>query len=93
MAKKTSGRPMKKAASPGIFERARDEMFQQIIQCDVIQAAPQHQEEWFDDTMAYFGERYHELDAVQLTELRILGERFARPAKQAAEEVQAASAA
>ena len=84
---------MKKAASPGIFERARDEMFQQIIQCDVIQAASQHQEEWFDDTMAYFAERYHELDAVQLTELRILGERFARPAKPSTDEIREASAA
>lgn len=92
MARKTSNRPKTFSAGPSVFERARDEMFQQIMQCGVVQADPRHQEEWFDDTMAYFEDRYHELDAVQLTELRILGERFARPAKSNMEQESASAA-
>jgi hypothetical protein len=31
--------------------------------------------------MTYMAERFHELDAAKLAELRTLGERFAQPAK------------
>lgn len=67
------------AATP--FEEARDEMFQHIMKCGVIGAAPEHQQEWFDATMAYLAERYHELTPKQISELRVLGERFSQPAK------------
>jgi hypothetical protein len=42
---------------------------------------PAQQEEWFNDTMAYMTERYPELAAEQITELRQLGTRFAQPPK------------
>ena len=68
-------------AVPSPFEEARDELFQQIMQCGVIGASPAHQEEWFRETFAYLGDRYHELTPAQLTELRTLGERFVQPPK------------
>lgn len=68
-------------AVPSPFDQARDEMFQHIIRCGVLQAAPEHQTEWFDDTMAYVSERYHELSPEQIAELRTLGIRFCQPPK------------
>lgn len=63
------------------FEEARDEMFQHVMKCGVIGAAPDDQREWFDGTVAYLAERYHELSPKQITELRVLGERFSQPAR------------
>jgi hypothetical protein len=63
------------------FEEARDEMFQHIMKCGVIGATPEDQKEWFDSTMTYLAERYHELSTRQISELRVLGERFSQPAK------------
>ena len=68
-----------RAATP--FEEARDELFQQIMRCGVVGSAPEDQIEWFDNTMGYLTERYHELAPNQLDELRLLGERFAQPPK------------
>jgi hypothetical protein len=68
-----------RAATP--FEEARDELFQQIMRCGVVGSAPEDQKEWFDNTMDYLTERYHELATGQVDELRVLGERFAQPPK------------
>jgi hypothetical protein len=82
------------AADPTSFEQARDELFQHIMQCDVIGAASDHQAEWFDETMAYIASRYPELSPVQIVELRTLGERFSQPPKSRTEApANAASAA
>src|SRR5438045_5654692 len=72
------------SAEPAAFDQARDELFQHVIRCDVIGADPEHQAEWFADTMSYMSDRWHELTPKQLTELRTLGERFAKPARSAA---------
>ena len=82
-------------AEPSPFEQARDEMFQHIMRCGVIGSDPEHQGEWFDDTMKYFGERYPELSDKELGDLRALSERFVQPPKAKVEESQpdAASAA
>ena len=69
------------SAAPSFFDQARDEMFQHIMQCGVIGCAPEDQKEWFDNTVKYLGERWHELTPEQIAELRTLGERFAAPAK------------
>jgi hypothetical protein len=66
---------------PSPFEQARDEMFQQIIRCGVLQASPEHQNEWFDQTINYLADRYHELGGPEVAELRTLGERFCQPPK------------
>jgi hypothetical protein len=63
------------------FEEARDEMFQHVMKCGVIGATPDDQKDWFDATMTYLAERYHELKPNQISELRVLGERFCQPAK------------
>lgn len=68
-------------AAPTPFEEARDELFQQIMQCGVVGADSEHQNEWFGETMKYFAERYPELGEMQVNELRKLGERFAQPPK------------
>ena len=83
-------------AAPTPFELARDELFQHIIRCGVIGAAPEHQAEWFADTTEYLRDRYPELDDRQIGELRTLGERFSQPPKSSTgddEKVGAASAA
>jgi hypothetical protein len=80
-------------AAPSPFEQARDELFQHIIRCGVLQAAPEHQAEWFDDTMAYLDDRYPELSEAQLTELKTLGTRFCQPPKSQPASSDAASAA
>lgn len=92
MARKTRNRT---PAAPTPFEQARDELFQHVIRCGVIGSAPEHQAEWFADTMEYLRDRYPELDDEKLGELRTLGERFSQPPKTRAddEKVDAASAA
>ena len=71
-------------SEPTVFDLARDEMFQHIIRCEVIGADPEHQAEWFNDTMVHMSERWHELTPKQISDLRTLGERFAKPARSAA---------
>ncbi len=83
MAKQQNRGGMKAKAPAQIspFEEARDELFQHIMRCGVVGSDPEHQQEWFVDTMAYMKDRYPELGAEQLEELRKLGERFAQPPK------------
>jgi hypothetical protein len=78
---KTNTRRTSAPAVPSPFEEARDELFQHIMRCGVVGAAPEHVEEWFNDTFKYFEERYPELSKEQLGELRTLGNRFAQPPK------------
>jgi hypothetical protein len=66
---------------PTPFTEARDELFQHIMQCGVIGADPVDQKDWFDATMKYLEERFPELPAGDLRDLRSLGERFAQPPK------------
>lgn len=64
---------------PSPKDQARDELFQHIINCGVVGCDPEHQREWFDETMQYLADRFYELSAVDIAELRTLGERFAQP--------------
>lgn len=66
---------------PSPFEEARDELFQHIMRCGVVDSTPEHKQDWFNETMSYMTERFPELDTDQVTELRKLGERFAQPPK------------
>lgn len=66
---------------PTPFEQARDELLQHIMRCGVIESADEHQAEWFDDTMAYIGDRFPELKEPEIAELRVLGQRFCAPPK------------
>ncbi|MDB4907343.1 MAG: hypothetical protein JWO05_2127 [Gemmatimonadetes bacterium] len=79
-------------AGPTPYEEARDELFQHIMRCGVTGSEPEHQKEWFDETMGYMQSRFPELEETQVLELRKLGERFAQPAKKQVEQ-DAASAA
>ncbi len=63
------------------MDQARDELFQHIMRCGVVGSEPEHMKEWFDETMKYMSERYHELGKKDLADLRTLGERFAAPTK------------
>ena len=80
MAKK----PIRQTRTPSIptaFEEARDELFQHIMRCGVVGAEPEDQQAWFNETIAYLTERFHELNADQMAQLRTLGERFVQPPK------------
>src|SRR5215203_2186878 len=74
--KKAAPRP---AAMPTAFDQARDELFSHILRCGVLEAAPEHQKEWMDDTMQYIGDRYTDLTPDELVQVRTLGERFCQP--------------
>lgn len=78
---KPSFRPRRDPVVPSAFQEARDELFQQIMQCGVIGCHPEDQKEWFDNTMNYLTGRYPELRATDFGDLRTLGERFAQPPK------------
>jgi iron-sulfur cluster repair protein YtfE (RIC family) len=80
MAKK-SIRQTKTPSIPSAFEEARDELFQHIMRCGVVGADHDDQVAWFNETMPYFIERYHELGEDQIKQLRTLGERFSQPPK------------
>ncbi len=64
---------------PTAFDQGRDELFSHILRCGVLEAAPEHQKEWMDDTMQYIADRYTDLKPEELTQLRVLGERFCQP--------------
>ena len=51
------------------------------MRCGVVGSDPEHQHEWFGETMTYMTDRYPELSPEQIAELRKLGERFAQPPK------------
>lgn len=61
-------------------ERARDELFSHINRCGVLQAAPEDQVTWMDETIEYLGERYPDLTDADLRDLRTVGMRFCKPA-------------
>lgn len=65
------------------FDRARDELFAQIMKCRVGEALPEHQAPWFDDAVEYLRESYADLSRAELDQLRQAGERFAQPPKAA----------
>ncbi len=69
----------RQSASNSTFEQARDELFSHILRCGVIEAEPEQQKAWMDDTMQYVAERYVDLDEEQHEKLRVLGERFCQP--------------
>ena len=71
MAKQKSRR-RREVAEPTPFEQARDELFQHVMRCGVIGSEPEHQGEWFDQTMSYLSERYHELSPTEMNDLRTL---------------------
>ena len=77
---------------PVAFAQARDEMFSHILRCGVIDALPEHQKDWFDDTMLYLADRYDDLTEEELTPLRLLGERFSQPVQRKVETVETGAA-
>ncbi|MDQ3137092.1 MAG: hypothetical protein M3Q93_05850 [Gemmatimonadota bacterium] len=74
------------------FAQARDEMFSHILRCGVIDALPEHQKDWLDDTMLYLADRYEDLSDEELRQLRVLGERFSQPVQRKAETVETSAA-
>jgi len=49
-----------------LLRSSRDELFSHILRCGVIDALPEHQKEWFDDTMQYLADRYSDLSEEDL---------------------------
>lgn len=61
------------------LDSARDDLMSHIHRCGVLNAAPEHQEEWLDDTVEYLGECYPALSSAELAELKQIGTRFCQP--------------
>ena len=78
---KQKNRSSRTPVAPTPFEEARDELFQHIMRCGVVESPLEYQGDWFNETMQYMTERFPELSVDQLGELRKLGERFAQPPK------------
>jgi len=74
------------------FAQARDEMFSHVLRCGVIDALPEHQKDWFDDTMLYLSDRYEDLTEDELAQLRVLGERFCQPVQRKVEAIETGAA-
>ena len=74
------------------FAQARDELFSHILRCGVIDALPEHQKDWLDDTMLYLADRYEDLSKEELDQLRVLGERFCQPVQRKVETVETGAA-
>jgi hypothetical protein len=72
-------KPRRAPAAASTFDQARDELFSHILRCGVIEALPEHQAEWFEDTMQYLADRYEDLTKETLQQLRELGERYCQP--------------
>jgi uncharacterized protein (DUF2235 family) len=79
-------------STPTLFEQARDELFSHILRCGVLEAGPEHQKEWFDDTMLYLADRYEDLTEDERSQLRVLGERFSKPVQRKVETVETGAA-
>lgn len=58
---------------------ARDDLMSHIHRCGVLQAAPEQQAAWMDDTIGYMAERFPGLTPEELNELREIGTRFCQP--------------
>jgi hypothetical protein len=71
--------PRTSSNMPTVLDQARDELFSHILRCGVLEAAPEHQKEWMDDTMQYIADRYPNMGKDELGQVRTLGERFCRP--------------
>ena len=83
---------LRRAPEAVSFAQARDEMFSHILRCGVIDALPEHQKDWFDDTMLYLADRYEDLSEEELGQLRALGERFCQPVQRKVETVESGAA-
>ena len=69
--------PQRSEAS--VFDQARDELFSHILRCGVLEAEPEHQQDWLSDTMQYLADRYVDLSDEDLAGVRVLGERYCQP--------------
>jgi hypothetical protein len=85
-------KPRRLPAAASSFDQARDEMFSHILRCGVIDALPEHQKEWFDDTMQYLADRYPDLTEEESAQLRTLGERYCQPVQRRSDVVRQESA-
>ena len=83
---------LRRAPEAVSFAQARDEMFSHILRCGVIDALPEHQKDWFDDTMLYLADRYEDLSEEVLGQLRALGDRFCQPVQRKVETVESGAA-
>lgn len=72
---------IRSAPEAASFAQARDELFSHILRCGVTEALPEHQKDWFDDTMGYIADRYETLSEQELSQLRVLGERYCQPVR------------
>ena len=72
---------IRKGPEAASFAQARDELFSHILRCGVIDALPEHQKDWFDDTMGYIADRYEDLSEEEQAQLRLLGERYCQPVR------------
>ena len=63
-----------------LMDRARDELFSHINRCGVLQASPEDQKTWMEETIDYLAERYPDLSDLHLDQLHSIGLRFCQPA-------------
>ena len=62
-----------------LLDRARDELFSHIHRCGVLQATVDDQDTWMTETIEYLAERYPDLGAGELSQLKDVGMRFCQP--------------
>ncbi len=53
--------------------------FSHIPRFGVLEASPEHQKEWFDDSMLYLRDRFEDLSDDEIAQLRVFVERYCQP--------------
>lgn len=61
------------------IDMARDDLMSHIHRCGVLKATPEHQVEWLEETVEYLAECYPALNPEQVSELKLIGQRFCQP--------------
>ena len=62
-----------------LYDRARNELFSAIRQCNVIGAHEEDQVEWMTETVDFLAARYPQLTEAEKEQLKQIGLRFCQP--------------
>lgn len=79
MARKRRDSRAKPEQPETLYDRARNELFSAIRQCDVIGAHEEDQVEWMTETVEFLAARYPQLTQEEKEQLRQIGLRFCQP--------------
>lgn len=63
-------------AATRLFAEAQEELISHLLRSNVTEVAPQQQQAWLEDTIAYLGDRHPGLSGAALRRLRTLADGY-----------------